>query len=109
RLLREGYGSFARQLLDERRQGALPPFMYFILVRAEAAQRELPMELLGEVRRWLQGQDARGIACFGPMPSPYGKKAGRFRAQLMLQAPARAPLQRLGGALATLLDTLPLA
>ncbi|HWK55488.1 MAG TPA: primosomal protein N' [Hyphomicrobiales bacterium] len=109
RLLREGYGSFARQLLDERRQGALPPFMYFILLRAEAAQRELPMELLGEVRRWLQAQGVQGIDCFGPMPSPYGKKAGRFRAQLMLQAPARGSLQRLGGALAALLDTLPLA
>jgi primosomal protein N' (replication factor Y) len=108
RLLREGYGSFARHLLEERRQGLLPPFAHFILLRAEAAQRELPLAVLDAARRWLaQQQNLPGLDCFGPMPSPYGKRAGRFRAQLILQAESRQTLQRVGSALAAWLDTLP--
>ncbi|MDR0779280.1 MAG: primosomal protein N' [Pseudomonadales bacterium] len=110
RLLREGYGSFARHLLQERRQGALPPFGHFVLLRAEATQRELPLAMLEAARRWLAAEHAvPGLDCFGPMPSPYGKRAGRFRAQLILQAAARPTLQQVGKALATWLDTLPAA
>ncbi|MDR2213312.1 MAG: primosomal protein N' [Pseudomonadales bacterium] len=107
RLLHEGYGSFARHLLDERRQGALPPFMHFILLRAEAMQRDLPPRVLGLARHWLAQHPAPGLECFGPMPSPYGKKAGRFRAQLILQAATRQPLQQAGQALAQWLDAQP--
>ncbi len=107
RLLREGYGSFARSLLEERRLGSLPPFVHFILLRAEATKRELPLDVLDKARVWLLQHAQLGVDCIGPMPSPYGKRAGRFRAQLMLQSSSRQNLQRVGNALATWLDSLP--
>jgi len=39
------------------------------------------------------------------MPSPFGKKAGVYRAQLILQSPRRATLQRLGPRLLQLLES----
>jgi primosomal protein N' (replication factor Y) len=99
-----GYGSFARQLLQERRQGQLPPFVHFMLVRAEANQPQLPLDFLGELAEQLMKEAPREVQWFGPMPSPFLKKAGLFRAQLILQAPRRSILQKLGSALLDMLE-----
>ncbi len=100
-----GYGSFARQLLQERMQGRLPPFVHFMLVRAEANKPQLPLDFLRELAEQLQKEAPRELRWFGPMPSPFLKKAGVFRAQLVLQAPKRSILQKLGPALLKLLET----
>ncbi|MGY8832082.1 MAG: primosomal protein N', partial [Pseudomonadales bacterium] len=36
-----------------------------------------------------------GIELLGPVPAPMERRAGRYRAQLLVQANARAPLHRL--------------
>ncbi len=104
-LANEGYGSFSRQLLIERAQGGLPPFVYFMLLRAEGSSRELPMEFLQQLAATLQPEASRELRMLGPMPSPFGKKAGVYRAQLILQSPRRATLQRLGPRLLQLLES----
>ncbi|MES2604054.1 MAG: primosomal protein N' [Pseudomonadota bacterium] len=104
-LAEQGYQSFARQLLQERASGSLPPYVHFMLIRAEANSRELPLQFLQEVAQQLQLEPVRDLRCFGPMPSPFGKKAGVFRAQLILQAPKRSTLQKLGDHLLTLLES----
>ncbi|MGV3591230.1 MAG: primosomal protein N' [Gammaproteobacteria bacterium] len=95
-LVQEGYGAFARSLLEQRKEGGLPPFVNCLLLRAEANKRELPFEFLQEARTLALQHGTRELEAFGPMPSPLGKKAGHFRAQLVLQAPRRATLQRIG-------------
>src|SRR5690606_37241643 len=69
-LASEGYGPFARTLLQERARGGLPPYVYFLLLRAEASTRELPLQFLQQALGWLQQQPVRSLQCFGPMPSP---------------------------------------
>lgn len=108
-LANEGYGSFARQLLAERSQGGMPPFAYVMLVRAEGGNRDLPLEFLQGLATMLQREAPRELQLMGPMPSPFGKKAGVFRAQLILQSARRTTLQRLGPRLLQLLESAPLS
>lgn len=107
-LINEGYGSFARTLLEQRRTGRLPPFVHCLLLRAEATNRELPLQFLQQACMLAGEQGPRDLEIFGPMQSPLGKKAGHFRAQLILQTGKRASLQRLGNVLVRALDALPL-
>ena len=108
-LVKVGYGAFARSLLDQRKAGGLPPFVNCVLVRAEAGKRELPIEFLQEARSLALRHGTRELELFGPMQSPLGKKAGHFRAQLILQATRRSMLQRVGHVLVDALAAHPLA
>jgi primosomal protein N' (replication factor Y) len=108
-LVSAGYGAFARSLLDERKSGGLPPFTNCLLLRAEAGQRELPLEFLQEARALALREGTRELELFGPMQSPLGKRAGHFRSQLILQARRRSTLQRIGHILIDTLAAHPLA
>ena len=101
-LVTSGYSPFARQLLDERRLGKLPPFTHMALVRAEAATRTLPAEFLAEIRRIAEASHA-GARLLGPMPSPMEKRGGLFRLQLLVEADKRAVVQH---CVATLIKTM---
>lgn len=103
-LTQAGYGAFARQLLEERRAGALPPFSRLVLLRAEAAQREAPQAFLQRARLQAEQLGHGELQVFGPLPSPVGKKAGLFRFQLILQAGKRQRLQRVAHALVAALE-----
>lgn len=98
-LTQAGYGSFARQLLQERQTGELPPFSRLLLLRAEAARRELPQRFLQRARELAQSLGHGHVQAFGPLPCPIGKKAGVFRYQLILQARQRQRLQRVAQSL----------
>lgn len=105
-LVREGYAAFARRTLDERRLLGLPPYGYLALLRAEASRPESPQEFLQAARARLADS---GLQCWGPVPAPMEKRAGRFRAHLLLQAAARRPLQTALHSLIPALEADPLA
>ena len=95
-LVREGYGSFAAAALAERRAAGLPPYAAFVLLRAEAPAAETPTAFLEAARGLLAGYVGRsGVELLGPAPAPMERRAGRYRAHLLLQAGQRAPLQKL--------------
>ena len=94
-LIRDGYNAFARELLKERQAAALPPFTAMALFRAEAVERSAPLDFLEQVRKLLQAHSDKQVYVFGPMPAPMEKRAGRYRAQLVIQAGQRAQLQQL--------------
>lgn len=94
-LVREGYGQFAQAALMERRQAALPPFSCLALLRAEAPQRDRAMEFLEDARVCAMGLADKSVLALGPVPAPMERRAGRFRAQLLLQSDDRAPLHGL--------------
>jgi primosomal protein N' (replication factor Y) len=98
-LTEQGYFAFAEQALSERRAAGLPPFAHLALLRAEAhkpGQAEGFLdEACSEAERLLIEQNLTGIELLGPVPAPMERRAGRYRAQLLLQATARAPLHRL--------------
>jgi primosomal protein N' (replication factor Y) (superfamily II helicase) len=93
KLVHEGYASFAAESLRERKAANLPPFSYLALIRAEAEQQTSPLNFLDEVRKMLEDQCGPGIHLLGPIPSPMEKRAGFFRAQLLIQAQHRPTLK----------------
>jgi primosomal protein N' (replication factor Y) len=94
RLISEGYHAFAEAALAERRAVGLPPFSAQALLRAEASNPESPRAFLEIERAALPSGAADGVEVFGPAPAPMERRAGRYRAQLLLQAARRADLQR---------------
>jgi primosomal protein N' (replication factor Y) len=94
-LLGEGYGPFAQTLLSERRQVSLPPYASLALLRAEAVDANAPLVFLEDARAQAEALGLREVQLLGPIPAPMERRAGRFRAQLLLQAARRQDLQRL--------------
>jgi primosomal protein N' (replication factor Y) (superfamily II helicase) len=94
KLLQEGYVAFSKQLLSERQQATLPPFSYLALFRAEAVKAEKPMHFLKQVSGKAQDLMGKGIDILGPIPSPMQRKAGHYRAQLLLRAGHRSVLNQ---------------
>jgi primosomal protein N' (replication factor Y) len=94
-LLRKGYREFAQEALHERKLAALPPYRFQALLRAEAHHPEPPRQFLDQVRQHLLADGLQHIEVLGPIPAPMEKRAGRFRAHLLLQSPNRSRLQQL--------------
>jgi primosomal protein N' (replication factor Y) (superfamily II helicase) len=98
-LTEQGYFAFADQALSERRDAGLPPFCHLALLRAEAhkpGQAEGFLdEACNEAELLVNELQLDGLELLGPVPAPMERRAGRYRAQLLLQSSARAPLHRL--------------
>ncbi len=93
-LLSRGYPDFAAQALAERRQAQLPPFSHQALIRAEAHRLQSPLDFLEQVASLAKRLEPR-LQILGPVPAPMPKRAGRHRAQLLIQGDRREPLHRL--------------
>jgi primosomal protein N' (replication factor Y) len=106
-LLTNGYQSYAAAALAERREAELPPYVHLALLRAEATDVEAPNRFLSEAAKLAHDLGAAGIALLGPIPSPMERRAGRYRAQLLVQAAQRAELHRLLDAWLPLLAQFP--
>lgn len=94
-LINEGYPAFAQAALAEREAAGLPPYTSLALLRAEATDRRAPAAFLEHARQLAVALDAPGVELWGPVPAPMERRAGRFRAQLMVQATERCALHRL--------------
>jgi primosomal protein N' (replication factor Y) (superfamily II helicase) len=88
-LIKKKYADFSEQLLKERQTCHLPPFAYFALCRASADHPDLPMDFLLALKKQL----GNSATLLGPISSPMPKRAGNFRAQLLLTSPSRKALQ----------------
>jgi primosomal protein N' (replication factor Y) len=91
-LLSRGYRGFAQDTLAERRDAGFPPFAHLALLRAEST-RDLESAL-----RFLEdaggvGREFSGVRTHPALPAPMALRAGRHRAQLLLSAARRTPLQ----------------
>ncbi|MBA1262239.1 primosomal protein N' [Stutzerimonas stutzeri] len=110
-LTEQGYFAFAEQALSERRAAGLPPFSHLALLRAEAQKPGQAEDFLdqacGEAEQLLTELELTGIELLGPVPAPMERRAGRFRAQLLLQGSARTPLHRLMNAWLPRVEQLP--
>ncbi len=94
-LLEKGYAAFARQALRERREAGFPPFSHQVLLRASAISQGPPMAFLQEARDCLRDAGESSVEVWGPVVPPMEKRAGRFRAQLLLQSSSRGCLHSL--------------
>ncbi|AKE51329.1 Primosomal protein N [Kangiella geojedonensis] len=89
-LFTQDYQTLSQKVLEERQQAQLPPYAAMAIFRAEANNLEMPMTFLNEVKQQLGHS---GLTVYGPFPAPMPKRAGKMRAQLMVQHTERKALQ----------------
>lgn len=92
-LIQEGFHAFAEAALEERRQAHFPPYRFAALIRAEATTQALPMEVLSSLHTL--SADQGQVEFLGPIPAVIERRAGRYRAQLLLIAEQRRELHAL--------------
>lgn len=84
------YDHFATALLEERKQAALPPYLFQALLRAEAPELDTALAFLREARD-AAAQD--GITVNDPIPMSMTRVHNVDRAQLLIESPSRPALQ----------------
>lgn len=92
-LISQGYPAFAAATLEERAAAALPPFTHQALLRAEATTLEQATTFL-QAGLALAETIADGVELLGPAPAPMERRAGYYRAQLLVQAAHRQTLHQ---------------
>ena len=92
-LITEGYEGFAALALEERRAARWPPFSHLALLRADSPARAEAFDFLHAAEA--AAPDSRGgrIRLLGPAPAAMARRAGRHRAQLLVESPVRGALQ----------------
>ncbi|MEO5574393.1 MAG: primosomal protein N' [Gammaproteobacteria bacterium] len=93
-LLSKGYAAFAQAALDERRLAELPPYSCMALLRATAVAPAPPQAFLNQARALGLAANRQTLQLLGPVAAPMERRAGRYRAQLLVQAAHRTELQR---------------
>jgi primosomal protein N' (replication factor Y) len=93
-LLGKGYLNIAKQLLSERERWNYPPFGFQVLIRATATNKAKGFNFLQQLSQdlLLSGLQQSEVTLLGPVPSPMGKKADRYRFQLLMSSTNRAAL-----------------
>jgi len=98
-LVKNDYHQIAEQLLEERHQSQMPPFSHLALFRAESAQASQAMALLDAIctlcSSLVKQSGLPTVEVHRPLPAPMERRAGKFRAQLLLKAGSRHALQQL--------------
>jgi primosomal protein N' (replication factor Y) len=108
-LLEGGYEAFASAALMEREKSGWPPYSRIALLRAEATHPTAAMRFLTSAHELADAYRVRNVELLGPAPSAMERRAGRFRAQLLVLAPSHGPLQKFLAAWLPHVETLPLA
>lgn len=107
RALREhDYDSWAKNLLAERQNAGFPPFIYQVMLRAEAKQ-EAHMYTFLQQARDAAIKLVRPVEIFGVVPAAMPRRANHFLAQLLVQSEARKSLQQFLREWCPLLHALP--
>ncbi|TXI93700.1 MAG: primosomal protein N' [Burkholderiaceae bacterium] len=89
-LMAHNYHRFADDLLEERQQAAMPPFIYQALLRAEARELEIAIDFLQQAARCLEFP---GITINDPIPMTMTRVHNMDRAQLLVESSSRPALQ----------------
>jgi primosomal protein N' (replication factor Y) len=89
-VMRHDYDRFAGDLLQERHQAALPPYMYQALLRAEAPELATAIEFLEQARDVLPSDS---VTINDPIPMTMTRVHNVERAQLLVESNSRPALQ----------------
>lgn len=92
-LAHHDYREFARYALAEREAAGYPPFAHLALLRAESPSPQAALAFLRAAHRLAMDMAVPGeVHLMDPVPSAMERRAGRYRAQLLLQARERRAL-----------------
>ena len=105
-IIDEGYDAYAATALEQRRLAALPPYGAMAIVRAESSQPAAALKFLGEARRLLLAAAPDSLDLSYPLPALMERRAGRYRALMVMRAAQRFDIGRLLHAALPALDEL---
>ena len=88
-LINHGYAKFAQQALQTRYEWKLPPFSHHIAIRARSQKQEDLFTFLNMIKALAMKQLAEVITVQGPITAAMEKKAGQFRAYVLLTTQQR--------------------
>jgi primosomal protein N' (replication factor Y) len=94
-LKKHDYPGFAAQQLKEREQAGLPPYSFQALVRAEARTQETAQTFLNAASTFgTESATALNVTLYPAVPMSVQRVANVERAQMLIESPSRAALQR---------------
>lgn len=93
-LITAGYPGFVPACLTERQQANFPPYSYLALLNTESADQPAALTFLQQIVTHLKPDRHQGVDIFGPIPALMERKAGKFRAQLLIQSQHRHHLHQ---------------
>jgi primosomal protein N' (replication factor Y) (superfamily II helicase) len=94
-LKRHDFPAFAAQQLQERQNAMMPPFSFQALVRAEAREQTVAQGFLTAASDAAQGlPEAPFVSLYPAVPMSIQRVANIERAQMLIESPSRAHLQR---------------
>tara|TARA_B100000686_G_C16806854_1_gene991867 strand:+ start:21834 stop:24071 length:2238 start_codon:yes stop_codon:yes gene_type:complete len=96
KLSKNDFDGFVKSELSQRRLAECPPFKRFALLRADSAIRDASLKFVSAAaasgRRKLKALNEATVQIFDPVPSPMERKAGRYRAQLLVTSVSQGSL-----------------
>jgi primosomal protein N' (replication factor Y) len=101
------YKEQARILLQQRQQSGLPPAGQMIILRTDCANADYAEEFLQQLRTRSAPNLPGTARLIGPLPSPMQRRAGKYRAQLIVTATDRATAQRAARLLVACAEAMP--
>jgi len=93
-LLQGSYIKMAGKLLQERKSSLMPPIGSLCVIRARAKKQASPSKFLTEAAALLN-HNQKLVLVLGPVPAMMEKRAGNYRAQLLLTTQNRKALHQL--------------
>ncbi len=108
-LIEGGYPRIAADALAEREETRWPPFTWLALLRSAAHRKEDAHTLLDAARRHIEDLQTEYLRVLGPVDAPMARKAGRYRAQLLIQSSDRRRLHEVLTELRPALENDPVA
>jgi len=103
-LIEGGYRQISENALAEREITRWPPFTRLALLRSAAHQQADAHRFLEVARRHVAAGTSQSLRVLGPVDAPMARKAGRYRAQLLLQSSDRSTLHRVLSELRQILE-----
>lgn len=92
RLIKQGYDSFAKTLLNERKQLGLPPFSHATLIKAEARNLEHAKTAIMAAKNLLPSPHP--FVVLAPIEAPLLKKNNRYHMHMLILAKERKILHQ---------------
>ncbi|MDE2389718.1 MAG: primosomal protein N', partial [Betaproteobacteria bacterium] len=90
-LRRHDYDALAQTLLAERKIAGFPPYVYQVLLRAEAHDIRIVLDFLDQAKQLAQSLEA--VELFDPVPAQMVRLKGLERGHVLVQSPSRKHLQ----------------
>ena len=91
-LRRHDFAGFADYALAERQETEYPPYAHLALLRAESPAAGAALNFLRAAHAAGERMGIKGVKLYEPLPAPMERRAGRWRAQLLVQSVRRPPL-----------------